>query len=132
MRASTITDPLVRAFEDASVDPAAFHHREHLYVAWCYLRELTLEEALARYVHFLKRLVVALGVPQKYHATMTWTYVVALHDAMAQAPELGFDALLEGRPDLLDHRSGVLWKHYAKAELESPEARARFVLPRRD
>jgi len=131
MSGPTSTDPLVRAFEAASVDPAAFHHREHLYVAWCYLRELSLEDALARYVHFLKRLVVALGVPQKYHATMTWTYVVALYDAMAQAPELGFDALLDARPDLLDHRSGVLWKHYAKDELDSPEARERFVLPRR-
>jgi hypothetical protein len=124
-------DPLVRAFEAAAIDPSTFHHREHLYVAWSYLRELALEHALARYVEHLRRLTVALGVPEKYHATITWTYVVALHDAMAQQPELDFDALLRARPDLLDHRSGVLAKHYDRDELDSAAARARFVLPRR-
>jgi hypothetical protein len=32
---NTLTDPLVQAFEQATLDPTAFHHREHLYVAWC-------------------------------------------------------------------------------------------------
>jgi hypothetical protein len=122
---------LVRAFEAASVDPSAFHHREHLLVAFTYLRSMTLEQALARYVEHLRRLTVALGVPEKFHATMTWTYVVALADAMAEHPGLGFDALLEACPQLLDHRAGVLAMHYDREELDSPRARARFVLPRR-
>lgn len=124
-------EALVRAFEAATIDPSTFHHREHLYVAWSYLRALPLEQALARYVEHLRRLTVVLGVPDKFHATITWTYVVALHDAMAQAPDLGFDALLAARPDLLDHREGVLAKHYDREELDAPQARARFVLPRR-
>jgi hypothetical protein len=45
-----LSDPLVKAFEAGAVDPQAFGHREHLYVAWCYLKTLTLEDALARYV----------------------------------------------------------------------------------
>ena len=124
-------DELVRAFETATVDPAQFHHREHLLVAFTYLRTLSLEQALARYVEHLRRLTIALGVPEKFHATMTWTYVVALADAMAEHPSLGFDALLEACPELLDHRAGVLAMHYDREELDSPRARARFVLPRR-
>jgi hypothetical protein len=129
----TIDDPLVRAFEAATVDPAAFHHREHLYVAWRYLGELPLEEALARYVRHLRSLAQALGVPQKFHATMTWAYVVLVNEAM-QDPALAgasFEALLERYPALLDHRGGMLYDHYDGAELESDAARARFVLPRR-
>jgi hypothetical protein len=122
---------LVHAFETASVDPATFHHREHLLVAWTYLRELPLEHALVRYVEHLRKLTVALGVPDKYHATITWTYVIALADAMAEHPQLDFDALVRECPQLLDHRAGVLASHYDRDELASDRARARFVLPRR-
>ena len=127
-----LTDPQVQAFEGATVDPSRFHHREHLYVAWCYLRVLPPEDALARYVQNLRRLVTALGVPEKFHATMTWAYVVLLHDAMEQTPGLTFEALLARHPALLDHRAGALRQHYRPEELESAEARRRFVLPRRD
>jgi hypothetical protein len=125
------TETLVRAFEDATVDPKTFGHRQHLYVAWCYLRELPLEEALARFVAHLRRLTTAHGAPEKYHATITWTYLVALNDAMTEHPELGFDELLLACPELLDHRGGVLAAHYDREELASPRARQRFVLPRR-
>ena len=125
-------DPLVRAFESAAVDPRAFGHREHLYVAWCYLRELPLEEALPRYVRHLRQLVAALGAPQKFHATMTWAYLVLLDEAMRD-PALqggGFDALLARHPSLLRHPDGALAEHYDREQLDSEAARQRFVLPR--
>jgi len=126
-----LTDPLVQAFERAAVDPAAFHHREHLYVAWCYLQALPLEEALARYVRHLRQLTVAIGAPDKFHATMTWAYVVLLDEAMRGSPDATFDELLAANPALLDRRAGALHAHYDGAQLDSDEARRRFVLPRR-
>ncbi len=124
-------DPLVVAFEAASIDPASFHHREHLYVAWCYLCALSLEEALARYVRHLRQLTRALGAPEKFHATVTWAYVLLVHDAMQRSPNASFDALLEENPALLDHRSGALSRLYDRAELDSDRARRHFVLPGR-
>lgn len=126
-----LTDALVRAFEERTVDPKAFGHRQHLYVAWCYLRALPLEEAIGRYAAHLRRLATAHGAPEKYHATITWAYLVALHDAMAEHPELGFDELLGTCPELLDRENGVLAVHYDPEELASARARHRFVLPRR-
>jgi hypothetical protein len=126
-----LTDPLVVAFEGATVDPTRFHHREHLYVAWCYLRALPLEEALARYVRQLRLLTAALGVPEKFHATVTWAYIVLLYDAMARTPGLGFDELLAEHPAIFAHRRGALDAHYDPAELDTVAARQRFVLPRR-
>ncbi len=126
-----LTDPTVRAFETASIDPAAFGHREHLYVAWCYLRALPLEEALARYVHHLRNLVAALGVPHKFHATMTWGYVVLLHAAMDRSPGASFEQLIADNPALANHKSGALDAYYDRAQLDSEEARRCFVLPRR-
>jgi len=126
-----LTDPLVQAFERGSIDPQNFHHREHLYVAWCYLRSLPLEDALARYVHHLRRLVAAHGASHKFHATMTWAYVLLLDDAMARDPSETFDGLLSKHPTLLDHRGGALDALYDRAELDTDESRRRFVLPRR-
>lgn len=126
-----LTDPLVQAFENTTIDAAAFHHREHLYVAWCYLRALSLEDALARYVRHLRQLASALGVPEKFHATMTWAYVILLYEAMARSPDAAFDDLLTKNPALLDHRGGALYTLYDRAQLDSDEARRHFVLPRR-
>jgi hypothetical protein len=126
-----LNDPLVQAFERTTIDPTAFHHREHLYVAWCYLRALPLEEALARYVHHLRQLAIALRAPEKFHTTMTWAYVVLVFDAMDRSPGASFDELLARNPTLLDHRAGALYAHYDREQLDSDEARRRFVLPRR-
>lgn len=128
---TSLTDPLVRSFEEMTVDPAQFRHRQHLYVAWCYLRELPLEDALARYVRHLRALTTALGAPRKFHATITWTYMIMLARAMRDSPGATFDELLACHPGLLDHATGVIHAHYDRAELETEEARRHFVLPRR-
>ncbi|MFT3710176.1 MAG: hypothetical protein QM817_21325 [Archangium sp.] len=95
-----LTDPAVEAFEASKVDPQHFRHRDHLYVAWCYLRVMPLEEALARYVRFLRALVTSLGVPHKFHRTVTWRFVLLLERCMRETPGLGFDALLAAHPAL--------------------------------
>jgi hypothetical protein len=118
---------LVDDFEAGTVDPAAFGHREHLSVAWCYLKDLSLEDALARYVKHLRALTHRLGVPQKFHATITWTFMILLHEAMQAEPELAFEMLLARRPELLDKRT--LLRFYDQAQLDSAEARERYVLP---
>jgi hypothetical protein len=95
-----LLDARVVAFEAATIDPQRFDHREHLYVAWCYLRAMPLEDALARYVRHLRALVTALGVPHKFHRTLTWGYVVLLERCMRETPELSFASLLEAHPRL--------------------------------
>jgi len=124
-----LNDPLVVAFERCTLQPHEFHHREHLWVAWCYLHALPFEHALARFTVHVQRLAAHFGAPQKYHATITWVYLLELDAAMREHPELGFDALLERRPELGDKQLAARW--YDADELASPAARVRFVLPRR-
>ncbi len=122
----THPDPLVAAFEAARVDPRRFGHRAHLRVAFCYLLDLPLEQALARYLTHLRALTVVLGAPEKLHATLTWTYLALLDDAMHRHPGLHLDALLARCPEL--GRDGPLL-YYAPEVLASETARRRFVLP---
>jgi hypothetical protein len=76
-------------------------------------------------------LTIALGVPDKFHATMTWTYLVILDRAIRHSPGATFDELLACHPGLVDHRAGAIDAHYDHAELDTDEARRHFVLPRR-
>lgn len=125
---SYLEDPYVVAFENATIDADIFDHRAHLYVAWCYLKELPLEQAVPRYIQHLQTLTRRLGVPHKYHATITWAYLVVLNDLM-QAGD-SFDLLLQRHPSLLDAR-GALLDSYDERELFSDRAWHHFVLPRR-
>ncbi|MFZ5444613.1 MAG: hypothetical protein ACOZQL_31760 [Myxococcota bacterium] len=126
MNDSALADPLVLAFEQATLDPTRFHHREHLYVAWCYLRALPLEDALARYVRHLRALVKVLGAEQKFHRTLTWAWLVRLDEAMRRAPEAAFDALAAELSS-----ADALHAYFPPELLDSAEARRHFVLPRR-
>jgi hypothetical protein len=122
-------DRLVREFESGTVDGACFGHREHLRVAWCYLRAMPLEDALARYVRGLRALAEKLGVAHKFHRTLTWTWILLVDEAMAASPGLGFDALLAAHPRLTDRDAPLAL--YERAQLDGEAARRRFVWPER-
>src|SRR4051812_4472939 len=101
---ATIDDPLVRAFEDCTLEPARFRHREHVYVAYCYLRALPFEDAAPRFVRNLRRFAAAHGARDKFHATVTWAWLAIIAEAAALQPAgEGFDALLAAHPALLAH-----------------------------
>jgi hypothetical protein len=54
-----------------------------------------------------------------------------LADAMERTPDTSFDALMKANPRLLADGAALLAEHWSAADLASPQARARFVLPRR-
>ena len=121
---------ILRGFEDCTLAPASYGHREHLLVAWYYLRALPFADAAARFVTNVRRFAEAHGAVGKYHETVTWAYMAILHERMHASRELGFDELLAKNADLLDHEHGALRAHYDSATLSSHLARTVFVLPR--
>jgi hypothetical protein len=124
-------DDLIRDFEAGTLDATRFGHREHLQVAFWFLQQYPLEEALARFVQNLKRLTVRLGVPHKYHATFTWGYMVLLDEARSRAPAASFEQVIAANPQLLLAPAAALAPFYAPDQLQSEEARQRFMMPRR-
>ncbi len=58
----TSDDALLQAFEACTVAPEAFSHREHVRVAWLYIRGAEhFEEAALRFCTNLRRYVARLG-----------------------------------------------------------------------
>ncbi len=119
------TSTLLRAFEDGTLD--AFPHAAHVRVAWAYARALPLMDAIAKTKAGIMRLATAKGAPEKYHETITWAFVVLVHEKVAADPELAWGDFARAHPELFD--AGALRRYYSPETLASPLARRAFVLP---
>lgn len=122
---------LLRSFEDCTLPNSAFHHRDHVRLAWLYLRRLPALEALARFTEGLKRFAAANGHPGLYHETITWAYLLLIHERMARTDTELWEKFAERNPDLLNWKPSVLDRYYEKETLGSELARRVFVLPDR-
>ena len=130
MTTAVVTQPsLIERFEACTLQPWAFGHREHLLVAWTYLRAAPFEIAATRFITSLKRFATHHGAPGKYHATVTFALLMLLAEAIDEDPKLDFDALMTKRPELLDTRK-LLNRYYDLDALDSDKARRVPLLPR--
>ncbi len=116
----------IQAFESCTLPPDQFPHRAHVRLAWLYLRDGSLLEALPRFVEGLKRYAGSLGASGKYHETVTWAYMFLIHERMARADYPTFDEFAAANHDLFN---GVLEKYYRRETLSSDLARRTFVMP---
>lgn len=126
-----VADPATVAFENGSLDPAQFSHRKHLSLAWGYLQRDGFPDGALQFRRHLQNYVAKVGAQSKYHETITWAYLVLLNEELCLRSPAGesFEAMIQRRPDLLDHRNGPISRCYSQAQLDSPEARRVFMLP---
>lgn len=120
----------IRRFEDCTLPGADFHHRDHVRLAWLYLREHPPVEALARFSEGLKRYATANGHDGLYHETITWAYLLLIRERAARAGAgETFEEFAAENPDLLTWRPSVLASYYREETLTSELARRVFVMP---
>jgi hypothetical protein len=129
MSAAGLADLSVDAFERGDVDPDAFDHEAHVHVAWLYLERFPLSEALERFDAALRRLTAKLGVPGKYHATITWFFLLLISERRNEQPGADWRRFRRRNADLLE--GGLLERYYHGRTLASGRARRAFVLPDR-
>ena len=99
-------------------------------LAWIYLREHPLIEAIERFTTSLQRFASHHGVPGLYHETITWAYLLLIHERMQRegAPK-NWESFRAANPDLFDRRPSILERYYAPETLSSDLARRIFILP---
>ncbi|HWM94183.1 MAG TPA: hypothetical protein VN493_25725 [Thermoanaerobaculia bacterium] len=125
-----MTDDLIRRFEDGTLPPSEFHHRDHVRLAWLYLRQEPPLTALARFAEGLKRFAGRIGKPGLYHETITWAYLFLIHERMARADSGETWEEFEARnPELLTWKPSVLDGYYRAETLASDLAKRVFVMP---
>jgi hypothetical protein len=120
----------IAALEACTLPSEAFDHRAHVRLAWLYLSEQPLLEALPRFIASLKRYAGSLGASGKYHETITYAFIFLIHqrmkERMAECRAATFDEFAAANPDLF---GPILEKYYEPETLASPLARTVFVLP---
>ncbi len=121
----------LEAFRAGTLSTDAFHHVDHVRMAWVYVREYGLESAAWQFVDDLKLFAAAKGVPGLYHATITQAYLSILAERIAVTPTAAWPDFVAAHPDLLQWKPGVLDGYYSPERLWCAAARARFLLPDR-
>jgi len=125
-------DDLIRRFEDGTLPSSELHHRDHVRLAWLYLNEEPLLAALARFTEGLKRFASRNGVEGLYHETITWAYLLLIHERKARAGAgETWEEFAARNPDLLTWKPSVLDGYYREETLASDLAKRVFVLPDR-
>ena len=117
------------AFERGALQRHGFGHRDHLRMAWLYIRRYGPDQAVRRAETGLRALAAAHGHPERYSATRTAVWITLVAHHLAEAPEPGFEEFLERFPLLLDGR--LLDAHYSPGLLAGADSRARWVEPDR-
>ena len=129
MTAPVSDTEFIRSFEDGTLPGSAFHHRDHVRLAWLYLERYPALEALTRFAEGLKRFAAAQGHAGLYHETITWAYLFLIHERKAAAGTETWEEFAARNPDLLGWNPSVLDRYYDRETLFSDRARQVFLMP---
>jgi hypothetical protein len=121
-------DEFVGAFLAGSLPPTQFHHRDHLRLAWLFVRREGMQAAGDAAAAGIRRFAAHHGQAGKYHETMTrfWVRVVG-HMTRARPDINDFETFLAAFPLLLD--KGLPYRHWRRETMDGAAARAGWVEP---
>ena len=109
--------------------PDAFHHADHVRLAFAYLSEYPVLQALDRFAAALKGYAAARGKSQLYNETITHAYFFLIREHMARTRATEWDEFALANADLLLWKGGILSRYYQEATLQSDLARSVFLFP---
>jgi len=119
---------IIRRFETDNL-AGEFHHADHIRLAFAYLTQLPVLEALSRFSAALKRYAAARGKAELYHETITHAYFFLIRERMARTGQAGWEEFAHQNPDLLLWKPGILDRYYRKSTIQSDLARSVFLFP---
>jgi len=126
---------IINEFEQGRVPDGSFHHSDHIRVAFAYLSQYPILEALQKFSDALQRFAAAQGKPGLYHETITWAYLFLIRERMMRADHgETWEKFAATNPDLLTWErgtGGILARYYRPETLGSSAARSAFLLPDR-
>lgn len=122
---------LLARFEDTTLPAEAFHHAQHVRVAWMFVRRFGLPDAIGLFSQALRRFAEAKGKPTLYHQTITWGYLLLIGQRIDHDESGSWDEFAAANPDLLTWKPSLLDRYYTAETLWSDLARRTFVMPDR-
>lgn len=122
-------EDFLAALESCTLPPERFDHRGHLRAGFLYLRRHDFPGACVAMKRAVQGFARSLGRAGLYHETLTIAYLSLIAERLGDEPaELEFGRFLERYPELSSR--AYFERYYPRGTLDTPEARATFVLPR--
>lgn len=122
-------EDFLAALEARTLPPAQFDHRGHLRAGFLYLRRHDFPGACVAMKRAVQGFARSLGKAGLYHETLTVAYLSLIAERLADEPaDLAFDRFLDRYPELCSR--AYFERYYPRGTLDTPEARATFLLPR--
>ena len=122
-------EELIHCFESDAIAENSFHHADHVRLAFAYLSQYPVLQALEKFASALKRFASARGKSQRYNETITHAYFFLIRERMARSGGADWDKFARHNPDLLTWKDGILSRYYQETTLKSDLARTVFVFP---
>jgi hypothetical protein len=123
--------PLLEAFVDTTLPSDQFHHRQHVEVAWRFVRRYGMPAALGEFTTANKRFAEAKGATGLYHETITWAFLLLIAERQAKCDVSTWEDFAAANPDVLAWKPSILERYYSSEILNSDLARRVFVFPDR-
>jgi hypothetical protein len=125
-------EKFLEQFETAALPLAEWHHKQHIKVAYLYLRRFPFETAMVRMREGVKAFNAATNTPESltrgYHETTTQAWMRLVYFTLCEyGPAESAEAFYEQSPQLQQKK--ILRFFYTKERFTSPEAKAGFVEP---
>lgn len=119
-------------FEACRWPLSEWHHRDHIRLAYLYLRRYSFEEALLRVRDGIKAHNASHQLPDTptggYHESITQAWLFLVHFVIGEyGPSANFDSFYEEHPELSTKETLRLF--YSPELLMSQEAKIRFCKP---
>jgi hypothetical protein len=123
-------DELIRQFQDCSLPLDQFRHSVHIQIAFLYLSKYPVLDVLGRFPAALTRYAAAHGKAGLYHETITWAYVLLIHERMTRSGHAQTWAeFAAANADLMTWADSILKQYYRAETLHSELARKIFLFP---
>jgi hypothetical protein len=118
----------VAAFLSGALAPTSFHHRDHLRLAWCLIRQWGTSAATGTIRDGIRAFATRHGQAEKYHDTLTRFWVRLVGHLVDAHPEIAtFDGFLMAFPHLLE--KDLPYRHWSREAMWGQAARAVWVEP---
>jgi hypothetical protein len=120
----------VEAVENCKFPLEQFNHEKHVHLAWFYLRKFELPEAIIKCRDTLKRFAAHYDKGQVYHETITFAFMLLVHEGIRNRPEaVTWDEFAAFNGSLLKGGKKFLSHLYTEDALNSSESKKFFRFP---
>jgi hypothetical protein len=129
--AVTKDQQFLRAVESAGFPLTQFNHASHIRLAWLYLCQKPLPEAMICFRDTLQHYAAKNGKAEIYNETITFMFILLIHQQIHYGPATDgtWDAFMQANQQFIDSGRHLLMNWYTEKTLMSQEAKQVLRLP---